>query len=121
MTTNITVWLNKNPHCLTLLMVLLDQLCDQTSPTRLVTSADSGAFVAVEIFVEWDQIAPMRVVLELFRAAENRPSLICILQEDVHQPPRNFPGYLPERHHLAGTGGTFHLETVSKIVVKLLK
>ena len=64
-------------HAYGSLVVLLDELGDQSGPAGLVARADPGAVVAVEVFVEWDQITPVRVVLEFFRAAENRspPSL----------------------------------------------
>ena len=82
-------------------MVLLDELGDQSGPTGLVARADPGAVVAVEVFVERDQIAPVRVVLEFFSGAENWSSLIGIdCKKMLHQPPRDFPGDLPKRHHL---------------------
>ncbi len=68
------------------LMVLLDEFGDQSGPTGLVARADPGAVVAVEVFVERDQIVPVRVVLEFFRAAEYGSSLIRTVQEDAHQP-----------------------------------
>jgi hypothetical protein len=54
--------------------MLLDQFGDQSGPTRLVARADADAVVAVEVCVERDQIASVRVGLEFFRAAENRSS-----------------------------------------------
>ena len=58
-------------------MVLLDEFGNQSGPAGLMARADPGAVVAMEVFVERDQIAPVWVVLEFFRAAENRspPSL----------------------------------------------
>ena len=72
--------------CVELSSILLDQFRYQTSPASLVARANAGAVVTVEILMERDQIAPVRVILEFFSAAENRSSLICILQEDAHQP-----------------------------------
>src|SRR5438874_1175276 len=43
---------------------LLDQFCDQAGPSGLVAGAESGAVVAMEVFVELDEISPMRVRLE---------------------------------------------------------
>jgi hypothetical protein len=37
----------------------------ESGPTGLVTCANSGAIVAVKVFVEKDQILPIRVLLEL--------------------------------------------------------
>jgi len=39
---------------------LLDEFGDHSRPTGLVACTDPGAVVAVEVFVEWDQIAPVR-------------------------------------------------------------
>ena len=49
-------------------------LAIKRGPTGLVAGADAGAVVAVEVFVERHEIAPMRVVLKFLRAAENRPA-----------------------------------------------
>src|SRR5437773_10342354 len=43
---------------------LLDELGHQRGPARLVTGADTGAVVAVEILGKLDVIAPMGVGLE---------------------------------------------------------
>ena len=47
---------------------------DEPGPARLVTGPEAGADVAVEVLVEEDQVAPVRVVLELRRAAVDRPA-----------------------------------------------
>ena len=60
----------------------LDQLRHQSCPAGLVTRAEPRAVVAVEVFVEQDQVAPVRIVLELFRAAVDRPPAVRIPQED---------------------------------------
>src|SRR5262249_20444576 len=82
------------------LMVLLDELGAQSGPAGLVARTDSGAVVAVEVFVKRNQIAPMRVVLKFFSAAEGGSLPIRVQEEDLHEPTRNFSGDLPERHHL---------------------
>jgi len=43
----------------------LDYFRHDTGPARLVAGAKAGAVVAVEILVEQDMVAPVRVVLEL--------------------------------------------------------
>src|SRR5882672_2642066 len=57
--------------------------CRQTRPSRLVAGSQPGAVVTVKIFVEQDQIAPMRIFLELGRAAINRPLSVGIAQENA--------------------------------------
>ena len=55
----------------------INQHRDTSRPTGLVTGAEPGAVVPVEVFVEQDQIAPVRIVLELVRPAVDRPSPAC--------------------------------------------
>jgi hypothetical protein len=43
-----------------------------------VTGADAGAVIAVEIFVEQDQITPMRIVLKRLRTAVDRPAAVGV-------------------------------------------
>jgi hypothetical protein len=40
--------------------------------------ADPSAVVAMKIFMQRNQVAPERVLLEFFRAAENRPAPMLI-------------------------------------------
>src|SRR5215472_1177850 len=59
-----------------------DQRRHQPGPAGLVTGADAGAVVAMEIFVEQQVIPPVGIALELFGAAEHRPPPILIAQKD---------------------------------------
>jgi len=47
-----------------LLTALLDQFGYQSCPSGLVTRADSGAIVPMKIFIEQDQILPVRIAVE---------------------------------------------------------
>ena len=51
---------------------------DDPGPAGLVARADAGAVVAVEVFEELDAIAPVRVFLELLRAAVHRPAAVLV-------------------------------------------
>ena len=42
-----------------------DQGGDQPGPAGLVARSDAGAIVAVEVFVEQDQVPPVRVLLTM--------------------------------------------------------
>lgn len=59
---------------------------DDATPTRLVAGGQAGAVVAVEAFVNEDQIAPMRIFLKLLRSAVTAttfaamPDLIAMLR-----------------------------------------
>ena len=65
-----------------LFAALLKELCDQASPTCLMTRTDAGTIVAVEVLVEGNQVAPVRIGLKFVRA-KDRSSLICIFQENA--------------------------------------
>jgi hypothetical protein len=43
----------------------LNERGDQTGPARLMAGADSGPVVPVEVFIEEQMIAPLRVALDL--------------------------------------------------------
>src|SRR5439155_26516778 len=70
----------------------LHETGNDARPASLMAGAKAGAVVAVEVFVEQDEIAPVRVFLELPRAAVDRPPAILVLEEHVRQPARNLLG-----------------------------
>src|SRR5947208_15878670 len=90
---------------------------DDARPSGLVARAEPRAVVAVEVFVEQDEIAPVRVLLEPAGAAVHRPAPIHVTQEDVAQTVRDFLGDLIERHVPAGAGGTFDGEPIAVVEV----
>src|SRR5712692_8329823 len=70
------------------LPALLQELRDEPRPARLVAGADAGAVVAVEVLVERDQAAPVRVALEDLRAAVDGTAPVGAGQEEPAEPPR---------------------------------
>src|SRR5271170_2636076 len=64
----------------------IDQVRRQRGPAGLVAGAEARAIVTVEMLVEQDGIAPMRIVLKLLRAAEDRPASRAIALENSDQP-----------------------------------
>src|SRR5690349_16031117 len=101
--------------------ILLDQFRDQGGPAGLMAGTDAGAVVAVKIFVERDEIAPMIITLEFFRAAEDRPASGVVAQEDSRQTLRNLAGHIPKVRQLARTRGAFDFIIVAQKKVKLLQ
>src|SRR2546427_5511289 len=87
-----------------LLAALLQELGDEARPARLVACAHAGAIVAVEVFVEENQVAPVGVPLERFRPAEDRPAPVLAAQKDPGEPPRELAGDLPEVQPYPGPG-----------------
>ena len=88
-------------------------------PPGLVAGAEAGAVVAVEVLIERNAVAPVRVVLELFRAAKHRTPAGLVAQEDALQAIGDLVGHLGERHQRAGAGGTLHAEGVAVVGVEL--
>src|SRR5436190_15518678 len=72
----------------------VDQVRDQTGPSGLVAGADARAVVAVEMLVEQQVVAPVRIVLELLHAAENRALAVLVAFENLHQPLGDLLGHL---------------------------
>src|SRR5262245_19738723 len=64
---------------------LLKKLGDQAGPAGLMAGANAPAVVAVEILVEQDQVAPVRIALEPLVLAVHRTPPVLITHEDVRQ------------------------------------
>src|SRR5262249_17471656 len=103
------------------LPTLLDQLRHEPRPPRLVARTNTRSVVAVEVFVEEDQVAPVLVGLELLRATADGAAAVLVAQEDVVQAAGDLAGGLPERRGPAGAGGEFDAEVVAGEVVELLQ
>src|SRR5882724_3822262 len=74
-------------HLLTgMLALLLDELSDQPRPAGLVARAQARARVAVEVLVEQQVAAPVRVALEDHLVAEDCAPPRRIGPEDLDQP-----------------------------------
>ena len=76
-------FLTQEAQTVALLAALLKKLRDQAGPACLMAGAHTRAIVAMEVFVEGDQVMPVRIGLEFFGSAKDRPSLIGIFQEDA--------------------------------------
>src|SRR5271169_4441015 len=103
------------------LSALLHQLRDHAGPSGLVARSNSGSRIAVEVLMKQNQVAPVRIGLELFEITEHRPAAIFIAKKNVRHPARKFSRYLPQGHHLSRSGGELNLKVVAKVVMKLLE
>src|SRR5439155_7331207 len=63
-------------------------------PPGLMTRAQTRAVIAVEVFVEEDQVAPVRILLKLPRAPVNRAAALIVSLEDGAEPARDLLGHL---------------------------
>src|SRR4029453_3302897 len=91
----------------------------QARPAGLVTGADAGAIVAVEVLGEQEAVAPARVLLELRRSAEHRPAPIGVAQEGRGEASGDFTRHLEEGELLPAAGRTLYLEGVAVVPVVL--
>src|SRR5215469_12258778 len=71
----------------------------------------------MEVFVEQQIVAPIRIALKLLRAAENRPSPGFVAQEDAGQSIGDFVRDLEQVHQVAGSGGALDFEVVTIVDV----
>jgi hypothetical protein len=61
-----------------------------------VAGADTGAVVAVEVFMKGNEIAPVGVGVKLFRGAEDRSAALFVAQKYTREPLGEIAGDLPE-------------------------
>src|SRR5262245_57058688 len=92
---------------------------DDPGPSRLMTGTDAGAVVAVEVLVEEQEIAPVRILLELLRRSVDRPAPLRVSHEDAGEAARDLLRDPVERHASARARGAFDRERVSVVGVVL--
>lgn len=97
----------------------LDYASDAACPASLVTSSNAGPIVAVEVFIEQNQVLPVGVVLKLFGTAVNGSPPRFILQENAHQPLTNAVGNFIQGDMLARACGVFHRKGVAVVAIEL--
>src|ERR1700740_2373926 len=112
---------SRNPSAHPLFPPLLDEFRHQAAPPRLMARTDPRTIIAVEVFVEENQVAPMWIALKRLCFAPHRAAARTIAQKNVRQPPRNLRGHLPEIGLPARVRRAGHLEVLSVVVVELLQ
>src|SRR5262249_42167920 len=91
----------------------LDQPGHEARPARLVTGAEAGALVTVEVFIEQEQIAPVRIGLEFSGAPVHGTSALLVTQERTHETLPDFSSDLEQGHALAGARRALHREVIA--------
>lgn len=91
----------------------LDEPGDDAGPSGLVARSQPCTVVAVEVLVEEDVIAPVRVLLELRYGSKGRAPAVLITEEDAFEPVLDLLAYLVEVHPLARAGGALDSKAVS--------
>src|SRR5579872_5799592 len=86
-----------------------------------MAGSDAGGIVAMEILVEQEMIAEMRIGLEFFRASENGPPPLRVAQKNSRKPPRELCSHLPKIHPVSRVHREFDCQIVAEIVVVALQ
>src|SRR5437762_13515373 len=86
-----------------------------------MAGAETGAVVAMKIFVEKDEVAPVRIALEELQSSCHRAPPVLSAQENMGEPPGDFRGDLPEIGLGAGIGGALHFEIFAVVVMIFLQ
>ena len=94
---------------------VLQDLSDEPRPAGLVACAAAATGVAVEVLVEWDQVAPVGILVESLAIAEDGAFTVLVAQEDAREPPRELVRHLIQVHELSRAGGALHPEVVAEI------
>src|SRR6185369_14495496 len=74
---------------------------DESGPARLMARTESRTVVPVEVLVEQDVVAPVRVLLELLRSTVDGPLPISVAHEDRGQSSGDLLGHFEQRHLLS--------------------
>jgi hypothetical protein len=74
----------------------------------------TAAGFTVEVFVEQNQVAPMRVRRVFLYAAVTRAFAMLVRQKDARQPARKLVGDFLQRHHISGAHRALDLESFAK-------
>src|SRR5215470_14419088 len=103
------------------LAALLDQLGHQSGPTGLMARSYARTIVAMKVFIKWNEVPPLPIVLKEFLIPTHRTAPITSAQKDTDQPPRDLRGHLPQVGFCPRMRRALHFEVLTIIMVKLLE
>src|SRR5262245_61371958 len=86
-----------------------------------MVSAQAGAVVTMEVFVEENQVAPVGIGLKCLEPSVDRTPAVGSPQEDAREAPRQLGRHVPERHELSGSRGELGFELAAVEVVEALE
>src|SRR5262245_59114431 len=92
---------------------------DAPRPSGLVTGAEAGAVIAVEVLVEQEIVSPVRILLKHAAATIDRAPAVLVAQKNVGQPAHNLLRHLIEGHMLTRARGTFDRERIAVVGIIL--
>src|SRR5262249_3574671 len=100
------------------LVALLQELGGPSRPSGLGRRAHPRAIVTVEVLVEGDEVAEVRVSIQSGVTTEDRTAPAAVAQEDARQAPGDVGRNLLEGELLPRAGWVLHGEGVTEIVVE---
>src|SRR6185369_11169702 len=92
---------------------------NQSGPAGLMARADARPVVAVEVLVELQVVAPVRIGLERLRAAIHWALAAFVAQEDAREAVGDLASDFEQVHQLARAGRTFDLERVAVVQIEI--
>ena len=96
-----------------------ENLCDQASPAGLMAGPTTAAGVAVEVFMEGNQITPVGIIVEQLAVAKDRPFALVITQENARQSTPHLYGNFIQIPHLTRARRAFNEERIAVVLVVL--
>ena len=82
---------------------------------------DAGAIVAMKVFVEKKQVAPVRIRLKFLCTAVHCTASILVALIDSCHPVDNLLAHFKQVHLHSRAGGALYLELIAVVVMKLLQ
>ena len=77
------------------LLCRLEKIRYHSRPPGLMAGAYTAPAITMEVLVERNVIAPVRIVLKGRTGAKDRPAALLVKQKDVCETPREFLRHLP--------------------------
>ena len=91
---------------------------NQSCPSCLVTRSCTGSRIAVEVLVEGDVIAPVRIVLELVMVAKHGAASVTVSAENVDRRDERSSDTSSNVSQLPDPTGTFDAHVGAEVVVQ---
>src|SRR5262249_9138053 len=100
---------------------LFDEFGNEAGPSSLMTGADTGSVVSMEVFVKTDAVAPVRILLKLLQPSKNRTPAILAAQKDTRQAPGNLRRRFPKGRLPTRPFGQLHFQIVPVEMMEFLE
>src|SRR6516225_7463454 len=99
---------------------LLDHLGHKSGPPSLVACSNSRAVIAMKVFMELNEVAPLRVALKFAQTAVDGPAPRVISKENPDKAAREFGRYFPKICQMSRPIRALGPDVAAKEIMKLL-